>query len=361
MASHLATAVWKWSWVGIALLPFDAVMAPLFAHSPLEWSRTLAPVIIIIGGELAWLFVARMSWEAATPSPVDGAFAGGKRRGTFGRTMFSSLVLRLLSVFFGQRPVTAIAWKNVTTAIRTQPIAGQLALVIGIPVLLGITSIPGLRSLTDFACGMAAMWATLLVIAGPHFVRNDLRLDLAHLRLLRTYPLDSLEICTVEVGSSTFVLTMLQLVMITLSFVALLGNPVVPLSIGWRFIVVLAAFLVLPFTNAINVALHNVFALLFPRWSHLGVKRFSRADGIGQFYIAILTSVGMFVVALLLPVSLGVVLMTTLRPMGTVASIIAGSGMALALTLAEVVAAVWWMARLLNQADMVAIAEGVTA
>ena len=152
-----------------------------------------------------------------------------------------------------RRPAEAITWKNLIASKRIQTLRPAFFMAVGVPIILGATLVPALNHLTSFAMGLSSAWAGLLLFAGPQFVRNDLRLDLPRLRLLRTYPLTSLEICVAEVGASVSVLLLLQFVMLILSTAALVFNPALPLGPGRILAIAIALACLLPGMTAMNV------------------------------------------------------------------------------------------------------------
>ena len=213
--------------------------------------------------------------------------------------------------------------------------ASQLVIVVGVPVLLVATLLPPLRQLTAFAAGLAAAWTALLLFAGPMFVRNDLRLDLPRLRLLRTYPLTSLEICIAEVAASVSVLTLLQLVLLTLSTAALVFNPAIPLGVGRRIAFAVALACLLPGMNAINMSAQNVFAVVFPKWTILGMKRPRRSTNPGQYYLLLLISASLFLISMIIPAIAAVSTGYALWRLGMSVAVISGALVAGVLAIGE--------------------------
>jgi hypothetical protein len=191
----------------------------------------------------------------------------------------------------------------------------------------------------------------MLLFAGPHFIRNDLRLDLPKLRLLRTYPVTSREICIAEVGASVLVLTLLQFVLLLFSTLALLVNPVVPGHAGQKIALAIALACLLPGMNAINVSAQNIFALMFPRWVSLGMIRPSRTASPGQYYISLLISAGLFLLSMILPAIAALVVAYQLWPLGNAIAVVMAAMVAGAAALGEAALALGWMATLLDNVD----------
>ena len=195
----------------------------------------------------------------------------------------------------------------------------------------------------------------LLLFAGPQFVRNDLRLDLPRLRLLRTYPLTSLEICVAEVGASVSVLLMLQFVMLILSTAALVFNPTLPLGPGRILAIAIALACLLPGMTAMNVSGQNLFAVVFPKWTTLGTKRPSRTTNPGQAYFSLLVSAIVFVLSMIVPAIAAAGVAYLVWPLGYSAAIISAALVAGAIALGEAALVLRWMAALFDRVDLASV------
>ena len=310
--------------LSLVLWPFHALIAPAYASAPASLTVPILTALLVVAVEVALVFRTDPAWDrVGIAAPRDKrplwARAPKKEVGS-GRAFYRSALSPLL-----KRPAAALAWKNLYSSPRTQPIRQQLTIVVGVPILLALTLVPALRGMTSFALGLTSAWAALLLFTGPLFVRNDLRMDLPKLRLLRTYPLTSLEICIAEVGASVAVLTFLQFVLIGLSTLALLPNTTLAGGVGRRLILALALIILLPGMNAINLSAQNVFAVLFPKWVTLGAKPVSRAANPGQFYVSLLITVGLFLISMIVPAIAAGAVAYMLWPLGSSVATIGGS------------------------------------
>jgi hypothetical protein len=330
--------------------PFQALILPAFAESGVAILSSFSGALLVLAVEIALLFRATPDWESVGTARTTEERRAGRRADKQLRATSGSLWQRTLSSTL-TTPAAAIAWKNLFSVMRTQPLSPQIAMVCGIPVLLAATLLPPLHRLTSFASGMASAWGAMLLFAGPHFIRNDLRLDLPKLRLLRTYPVTSREICIAEVGASVLVLTLLQFVLLLFSTLALLVNPVVPGHAGQKIALAIALACLLPGMNAINVSAQNIFALMFPRWVSLGMIRPSRTASPGQYYISLLISAGLFLLSMILPAIAALVVAYQLWPLGNAIAVVMAAMVAGAAALGEAALALGWMATLLDNVD----------
>jgi ABC-2 type transport system permease protein len=336
--------------------PFQSLVAPARASSVASFGPLILIALLVVALEVALVFRADPAWDRvgiAVPRDKRSAWTRArKKNATSGSVSFTNLVSSLLT-----RPAGALAWKNLISSPRTQAVGSQLMIVVGIPVLLGLTLVPQLRGMTPVVLGMTGAWGALLLFAGPQFVRNDLRMDLPRLRLLRTYPLTSLEICIAEVGASVSLLTLLQLVLVILSTLVLLPNPIIPFGTGRLIAFALALALLLPGMNAVNVSAQNIFALLFPRWMTLGTKRLSRTANPGQFYLSFLISTGLFALSMIVPVLGALAVGYYLQPFGISTSVVAAAFVAGAFALGEAALVMRLMAGLLDRVDPSSVSE----
>jgi ABC-2 type transport system permease protein len=129
---------------------------------------------------------------------------------------------------------------------------------------------------------LATMWSGFLLLAGPQWVRNDLRGDLLKLDLLRSYPLRGSAVVAAETASSALVLTALQLGLLLIGWLAFLADPIDVPGLGGRTALFALALALLPGVNALGMLIHNGAAILLPGWTHLGSGRPSGVEALGQ-------------------------------------------------------------------------------
>jgi hypothetical protein len=138
---------------------------------------------------------------------------------------------------------------------------------------------------------MALAFGGLSVLLGARFVRLDLRQDLLHLRLLRTYPLEGSALVAAEVAGSTIVLTLIQMALFTFGHVMLLSSPEVPIDVSTRWLILVLAPFALLVLNAASVTIQNAAALLFPAWVQIGQAKSGGVEVLGQAILTTLASV----------------------------------------------------------------------
>jgi hypothetical protein len=200
-------------------------------------------------------------------------------------------------------PGMAILWKNAVWVMRTNQIR-SLLLAPAIVVFGAIVFGDG-GSISTIIGGVAAALGSLLLFFGPGTMRNDLRADLQRLSLLRTLPIPANELVAAEVLTGTIALTVPQFILLGIAVWMLRGPALEQFTDPMRVVTIITLLPLLFTLNAINFALHNGLAVMFPGWVRLGEKTAGGFEMMGQ---SILTSVGTLlalVLMLILPSIIG--------------------------------------------------------
>jgi ABC-2 type transport system permease protein len=347
-------AAYQLPW-SLLVWPFRTLLAPAYALTLPAFASSMVVALALVAAEAALVFRAEPEWDRIGIARTKEERLGARRSKKLSRSSEGSLWERYITSLV-KRPAAALTWKNLIASRRVQPMTAGVVMAVGVPIFLAATLVPAWQYLTSFAVGIASTWAAMLLFAGPNFVRNDLRMDLPQLRLLRSYPLSSLEICAAEIAASVAVLMFLQLVLLILSTAALVFNPVIPLTPGRKLVFALAIAFILPGLNAINVSGQNIFALAFPKWATLGSKRPARSTNPGQYYFSLLISAVVFVLSMIVPVVAAAAVVYALSPFGTSVAIILGALVAGALALGEAALVLRWMAALFDRVDLASVA-----
>lgn len=338
----------------LLLAPFRAMVRPLTSHSPAEWLRSMGPALLLLMLHYVWVIRADTAFEeAAAEASMQRARQAAARRGA--ASSIPRLVHRrqprLLRLRPSGWPAAAILWKNLLAVVRTR--RTRNAVISFVVAAAGVTalSFQGDGTLAGIAGWLAAMWAALTLVIGPQWVRNDLRSDLVKLDLLRSYPLRGRAVVTAETAASALVLTLMQLALLVLSYLAFLGNSQSELSPILRTAVLGAAVVSLPGINFIGMLLQNGAALLFPAWAHLGGARPGGVEALGQNMLMIMAYLAALGVALLAPAALAAGLYIVLEPAAgwwaaAPAAVALQTGLA-----AESVVLAGWLGRVFERTD----------
>lgn len=385
---------------GRVLAPFRIALAPSYAASTHAWLVALVPALALLLLHIVWVVRADYVFEdaaveasarraqrvamararaagAALPSArmvdkISGSMAA-VRLDEHGRS-----VLRPRRVPFPLGPTgdpaVALLWKNLVALLRGLRL--RTVVLFGIVVLSFMLTTQQLGVLTGAPSGggalllgtLACVAAVFLVVLGPLAIRNDLRQDLVHLDMLRTYPLPGASLVFAEIASSTLVLTLIQWVLLGASYVALATAPVdagagppslFPSSFPGGLTTLTVAIAVLPVVNSASFVIQNAAALLFPDWVRLGSGSVGGLEVIGQRLMAFGASLIALAGVLALPTAVAVGIATlwpgdgTLSRGALVVSVV--SGIVVAAT--ELYIAIQWLGYRFDRTDATAVAR----
>jgi hypothetical protein len=342
--------------MGIVLLPFRILLAPLFTQATSEWIRAMLPALLILLAHVPWVLRTDAAFEEAA---ADAAAARVRQlAATRSRSVrvrapkVGSLSGRLPLAPVGD-PTRAIIWKNTIALARTVSSFTVLMLAIITATVIFIASAVAADPRDVAEVGGLALLALVLLLAimGPRWIRNDLRLDLQQLELLRSFPLRGAAVVRAEIAGSAGVVTALQLVPLLLAAI------VTPLG-EWsgdtspaRAALLLASVIALPAVNALGSLIQNATALLFPAWVRLGLTRQGGVEAMGQSIILTVGALLALLVLLAVPVLAGgavaVLAYGKVSLWGLVPGVLLGS----ALALAELWATTAWLGRVYERTE----------
>jgi hypothetical protein len=198
--------------------------------------------------------------------------------------------------------------------------------------------------------------AGVMLLLGPMSMRNDLRSELLHLSVLKTYPLRGRDVVLAEVGSSALPIAAMQylLLLVGIAALGLARMPAVPPP-SLRWAVALSLPLLLAALNGAVFMIHNGIALLLPGWSRLGPAAGAGVETLGLGMITIFFSVVVFLLLLAGPGVGAAVVVALLRERPALA-VAAGLTTAGVLLLGEMVLCARLLGRALDRVEPMAVA-----
>jgi hypothetical protein len=286
--------------------PFRIIVRPLSVHSTDEWLWALAPALILLMLHYVWVVRSDTAFEeAAAELSLKRARALAEnvpgRAGLRNAARSNPPLFRLAPVGW---PAGAILWKNLVAVTRTKRIRNAaIAMGIAGAVVTALSFEPE-GTLAEIAGWLAATWAAFTIVIGPQWVRNDLRGDLLKLDLLRSYPLRGWSVIVAEAAASTLMLTVIQLSLAVIAYLAFLGNPSMTPDLQDRTLLLLAAVVYLPGINFLGMLIQNAAALLYPAWVRLGSGRPGGVEALGQNLLMMIAFLTLLALTLALPVAL---------------------------------------------------------
>jgi ABC-2 type transport system permease protein len=337
------------------LAPFRLLIRPLAAHSLAEWSRAMLPALLLLVLHYIWVIRADTAFEEAA---AEASLLRARQASARGGSATPRLAHRRLPPFFHLAPVgwggAALLWKNLLAVVRTRRARNMAtALAVG-AVAAAAVSFQGDGTVAEIAGWLATTWAALSIVIGPQWIRNDLRSDLLKLDLLRSYPLPGHAVVAAETAASTLVLTVLQLGLLLIAYLAFLGIAGLDPPLGLRTAVLAAALVCLPGINYLGMLIHNGIALLFPAWVHLGSSRPGGVEALGQNMLMIVGYAALLAVSLVGPAGLAAAVLLLLHAsLGWWASV-PGAVVLLAGIAVEAAFMVRWLGRVFERMEPVA-------
>ena len=341
----------------VVLYPFRLLLAPVLAPDTASWLRALPAVLALLALHFVWVIRSDSAFEEA-------AAEAGRKRAEMRANRRKGLALhrpamkRVARPWFDLRPTgrpgTALVWKNVVGFTRElRPAFMSVALAaIGIVYALVAAGTHSLRSGADIAAGVLGALLVMTAVMSPIGLRYDLRGDLRHMELLRTYPIRGRELVTGEIVGATVSLALMQAVLL---IVALLFAAAGTLGRVHPGLVALAALLGLPIivtVTAIQCTIQNALALLFPAWvrdtEEMGIQV------MGQRLLSMLGSMFLLTLLIVPAIIVGAIAFAAAAALwGTVAAAIAAGVIACATLVGEIAGVMVWLGRVYDRLDPV--------
>jgi ABC-2 type transport system permease protein len=333
--------------------PFRVMIRPLTAHSVSAWLDALWPALVLLVLHYIWVVRSDTAFEeAAAAVSLERAQALSDRRaGRHAPRAGGRVTPPLFRLAPRGWPAGAILWKNLVAVSRTQRLRNVALTLAGGGVIVTALSFAPEGTLAEIAGWFAVTWAGAMTVIGPQWVRNDLRGDLLKLDLLRSYPLRGWSVVIAEVGASALVLTVIQLTLLMIGYLAFLGNQSMEPALDERTLLLFAAFVFLPGINLLGMIIQNGAALLYPAWVRLGSGRPAGVEALGQNMLMMVMFVALLAVTLVLPVAIGGGAFLLLRPTIDGWAALPATVLVLGTMAFEAALLVEWLGRLFERTD----------
>ena len=340
--------------VSVALWPFAALARPVFAASAAAFLPACAVSMLILAAAIVWMLRSDEAFQDAA------AFAAARRaqrrqdsRAPSVRTRASGLSLALTGP-----PELALGWKN---GVQTLRLTGFTAIRIGVALTAVVVAASTtlmralhLRGGAAAACAIAIGGAAFNAVLGPQVVRTDLRSDLLHLELLKTWPVRPAAMIRGELAWPGTFLTLIGWAAIACA--AAFSTAAFPqLTPATRASLTIAAIVLTPAFVFAQYLVQNAAALAFPAWVPLGNQRPRGLDAMGQRLI-MLAGVLASVIVLMLPGAIagGILWLAFQRWVG-VAIVVPAALVCTTIVLLEVLVATELLAPLYERLDILAV------
>jgi hypothetical protein len=284
--------------------PFRIMVRPLAAHSVTAWLEALWPALLLMLLHYVWVVRSDTAFEEAAAQVSlrrASALTSGSIRAATSRSQPRRTLVRLSATGW---PAGAILWKNLVAATRTRRIRNVALSVALAGGIVAVLSFDPEGTFAEVAGWLALFWAGVMVIIGPLYVRNDLRGDLLKLDLLRSYPLRGWSVVLAEASASTLMLTLMQIALLGLSYLAFLGNQTLEPGLQERTLLLLLSLMFLPPINLLGMLIQNGAALLYPAWVRVGAGRPGGVETLGQNLLMVIAFMVLLALTLVIPATL---------------------------------------------------------
>lgn len=237
------------------LSPFMLVLRPLTAPDAMVWLARLGPALAILLLHYFWVRRLGPAMERV-PDPL---------------TSPSGAPLFQLAATGSS--AAAFFWTHVTALVRRPTAVVALVAAVALLLLPMALRSSGHEEAAVFLGWMLLMWALLLLLVGPQFVRNDLRRDQGMLSMLRTLPVRGHEMILGAGGAAALVLSLGVVTLLLSGATATAGSAGPLLSAEHRGAWLLAAVLVIGPVSFAGILLQNAAVILLPAWSRMTARR----------------------------------------------------------------------------------------
>lgn len=265
----------------LVLLPFATLAQPMLTAGWLSFLNALGAAVAIMAVVAAWVLRSDAAFQDAA---VESAERRAERKASGGATPQARATRWTLAP--SGRTEFVFLWKNAIQMLRHTNGATLFRYVF--PLLMSVTAMSiammsGSRGRSGAAvfCVVAIGVAGFCTLLGPQIVRTDMRDDLRHLEVLKTWPIRPADVIRGEMlwpGALITGITWLAIVCAAIFSAAAFPR----LSMLWRGSLTMMALLLTPALVFGQLTVHNATAVLFPAWVPLGTARPRGLDMMGQ-------------------------------------------------------------------------------
>lgn len=344
----------------IALAPFRLLVMPMEAIALDQWIAPFALGLLVLLAHYFWIVRLDVAFEesaaeaGAKVAALAAAIKAGRHVNVFSGTKRRKLKRPWFGLSASGEPAVAILWKNVLYATRNSSMFVFMVVLTLVPIaFIGVLSFLEDRNIsTAFEIGgiMLLSLTGALFFFGPLGFRNDLRMDLKKIELLRTLPLDGDRMVASQLAASTSAMTLAQLAfLVPGAFLLWLSADAPPNLV----LVTLLAILVLPALNAIALGIQNGMALVFPAWSRIGADQVGGIEHMGQQIMTVAGATAVLILALIPPLLAGAVAGGVTYSLLQRYAFIPGALAATAALYGEVVLMIGWLGEVYDRLDPV--------
>jgi len=291
---------------GVVLWPFRQLVRLPISATPAEFFAGLPFAIGLLVAGYFWAMTSDAAFEEASAEAAE-KLARVMKPGTTVPHIKPKARRAPFTLALGGRPETAILWKNLILLSRY---ASVLMIMFFLPMAIVGAAIVSTADVVAEALGIAALaGAALATLFGPQSASNDLRMDLAHLSVIKTWPVRAAAIVRGEVLAPIAVLSAVAAMCIGVAAMLIDSAPNgAALSVFDRGSYALALICLSSGVIAVQVVAQNALALMFPAWVRIGPARPGGVEAMGQRIVLMVISFLVLTIAVL-PAAIATALM----------------------------------------------------
>jgi hypothetical protein len=265
-ASRSGIAAW-------ALWPYAAMVAPVLAAGPAAFARALGPALAVAAVNYWWVLASDARLEEATVVAERDVIRGRRRP--------PKIVVRAAPFTLAPtgRLETAVLWKNTIQLSRYASVATLIRVLLPIALLAFVF---GLNARAGSLVPVVLMLMFFATLMGPYMFRNDLRMDLPRLAVLKTWPISGRELLVGEITAPWLMLSVVVWFLVAVAWGLSPTWSAGPRDAIARASLAAAAAVLAPMLIAGQLLVQNAAVVLFPAWIATGGSRARGVEAMGQ-------------------------------------------------------------------------------
>ncbi len=286
--------------------PLDWILWPVLAPIRMAMAQSAAEMLPLLPGALLvlvahylWVLTSKVRFEEASIelAAQNAQWVKNWHKGRTSPLRRSRPLFRLAASGRGE---VALLWKNLLAASRGISVRAWLLLLGGAAAIaLELELLDPDAARFPVVTAVCAAGTLYLALLGPQVLRIDLRQDLAHVEVLRAWPLSGAQIVRGELLAPWLLLTAGQWLLLALGTALSSGHAILHTSMSERFACALALGFLLPAITAGSLVIQNLAALLFPAWISAERRSTRGVEAVGQRLLILFGNLLLLVIGLL--------------------------------------------------------------
>ena len=285
VTAKLTTVTWP-PMLEALLTPAWWLTAPMFAGGAAAFAVAAAPMLLAILAQREIVLRSRARFEETALERATQEEAKKSPTRRFARISSRTRTKRPFELESEGRPEVALVWKNAMQVSRSRWLhVGSL----GAALLVAIALLPVALPLNEVTSRVIAVFGVVVMVFPPLLTgmtwNNDLRTELAHVEIVRTWPVSAHRFVLAEVMSPAILSFACALFGAGVVLTSLLGSRLHETLSGRRFELVVLVVSALPMAAAVSFcssALQNLATLFVPAWMAHSTDRNRGVAALGQ-------------------------------------------------------------------------------